>query len=578
MFCVGCNDSFLEKQSESSLTKNTFFLSTKDLETYTYDMYPAIPYNFDDNSSDNIVYNTEGSDIESMIRGEVNAENKTKGWAQSSWSSLRAINLMLDNLGSITGDQSEIDHYIGLAKFFRALFYWSKVKTFGDVPWYEHVLENTDLEELYKPRDSRTFVMDKVLEDLDWAIRHMKVKSNTSVAGKYQVEALASRIALYEGTFRKYHTELNLGDATACLQKAVEWSKDVIDNGGFSLVDIDQYASMFNDNILAGNKEVIMYKKSSRDIGVGNNTHIVCDIYWAASASLMREFLMSDGSRFTDQADHDKKSYVESFDNRDPRLSVAIMPPGSYKIDGGKPHIIRIEFGGYPQYKFYPARKDLAWGWDMNYTDLPIIRLSEIYLTYAEARAEMGELTDLDLEYSVNHLRTRAHLPALTIDMANANIDNELAKQHSNIEGINRGIIIELRRERRVELAFEGLRKDDLYRWKLATNLIKFVPQGVYFPSLGAHDVTGDGIADLAILERPEADDATNYKGLVLHYLYDKNGKANTFYLENQNSGRIEIASNKNANRKFIEPQYYFYPIPTSEVVLNGNLTQLYGW
>lgn len=571
---TSCNDDFLEKFPETALTEKTFFNNPQDLATYTFGLYGLLPVSYDDNSSDNLLYHGDGTGLESMIRGEINPD-RTASW---DWSNLRKINFFLDNASKAQGDQSEIDHYIGIGRFFRAIYYTGMVKTFGDVPWYDHALSTDETEELYKARDPRTLVMDKVMEDLEFAVTKSKHKSDATIIGKYAIEALAARIALEEGTFRKYHTELNLGNADKFLQKAAEWSKDVMDNGGYSLVPMSQFAGLFNDNVLASRKEIILYKKHSKDLGVGNNTHTVCDVYWGMSQSLVNSFLNADGTRFTDLPGYDKKTYVEVFQNRDPRLSATIVPPGAKLIDETKPHVVRLEFGGYPQYKFYPARKELAQGWNLNFNDLPIVRLAEVYLIYAEAKAELGTISQADLDLSVNKLRTRASLPSLSLATANTNIDPILDAEYNNVTGSNKGLILEIRRERRVELACEGLRKSDLFRWKLGKNMIRFVQQGCYFPQLGPIDLTGDGQPDAAILAKPEADDKTKYQGLILHYLVNSAGNVNTFYLENGTSGHIQITGYRDNTREFIEPKYYFYPIPTSQVVLNPNLKQMYGW
>ena len=576
-FCA-CNDDFLEKYPKSSVTEKTFFQTPQDLQTYTNGLYGMIPYSYDDNNSDNIVYDSNGTDLENMIRGAVNPDNNTKGWGSSSWSNLRAVNFMLDHVDQAKGDQTEIDHYIGLARFFRALFYWDKVKTFGDVPWFEHALQTNDEAELYKPRDSRAMVMDNVLADLEFAVNNMKAKTDKTVVGKYKVEAIAARIALYEGTFRKYQTDLNLPEADKYLEKAAVWAKDVMDKGGFSLVAMNSFASMFNDNKLGSNSEIIMYRRFDEGMSVGNNTHTVCDVYWGVSQSLVNEFLMSNGERYTEQPNYATKLYTETFTGRDPRLAASVMPPGSHKIEVANPHIVRIEFSGYPQLKFYPARRELANGWNLNYNDLSIIRLAEVYLIYAEAKAELGTLTQDDLDNSINKIRTRAGIPDVNLTIANANVDPYLAGQYFNVTGANKGIILEIRRERRVEMAFEGLRKDDLFRWKLGTNMVRKLQQGIYIPALGPLDVTGDGVPDIAVLASPQDNDAATYPGLILYYLKDKSGVENTWYLENGTSGHIQITAFRDSDRKFIEPKNYFYPIPTSEMVLNENLTQLYGW
>lgn len=573
---VGCNDDFLEKIPETSLTEETFFKNVKDLETYTYGLYDMIPFAYDDNSSDNILYHTDGTGLESMIRGEVNTDAKqTAKWG---WDNLRSINFLLVNISKAEGDESELKHYEGLGRFFRALFYWDKVKTFGDVPWYDKVLTTTDIEELYKPRDSREMVMDKVLEDLTYAIENTKIVDDRTFISKYPIAAFAARIALYEGTFRKYQTGLNLSDGDKFLEKAAEWSKLIMDDSRFQLTPMAQWASMFNDNVLDGNSEMIMFKKHGKELGVGNNAHTVCDVYWALSGAFVNTFLNADGSRFTDLPDYKKKTYVETFEDRDPRLSATVLYPGCIRWDDKNPTLVRPEFGGFPQLKFYPSRRDLALGWGLNYTDLPIIRLAEIYVTYAEAKAELGTLIQTDLDLSVNQLRTRASLPALNMSVANSNVDPVLAEQYNTIAGANKGVLLEIQRERRVELACEGLRKDDLFRHKLGTNMVRFVGEGMYIPQLGPLDITGDNKPDIVILEQASDGDTGIYGDMPVYYLKDKSGKESTWYLENGTSGHIRITSFREAKREFKEPQYYFYPINSTEMELNENLKQMYGW
>ena len=570
-----CDSSFLNRYPESELEENNFFKTVNDLETFSYGLYDLIPYAYDDNNSDNILTIHGDNDIETLLRGEISSYN-TVAW---DWSALRSINMMLAHLPDIQGDEREIRHYEGIGRFFRALFYWDKVKTFGAVPWYDKVLTTQDLKELYKPRDARETVMDRVIEDLEYAIAHTQETEDKTVLGKNEITALAARIALYEGTFRKYHTELIFQDrGTELLKKASQWAGQIMQKSQYSLVSINEYASMFNDNRLEHNPEIIFYRKFDKISNVSNNAYTVCDYYWGMDYSLVCTFLNADGSRYTEIPNYEQHAMSEIFRNRDPRLSIVIAPPGWVNWDEKTPHIPKLSLGGFAQLKFYPARKELSLGWGATYTDLPIIRLAEIYLIYAEAKAELEELTQADLDLSLNLVRQRANLPALTIETANQKPDPWLAGQYYNITGKNRGILLEIMRERRVELACEGLRKDDLFRRKLGANLCRFIRQGLYIPALGPLDITGNGEADVAILWQSSPDDTQRYKGLRLYYLMDKNENGQTWYLEKGDHGHIQITSQNNNTRNFIEPCHYFYPIPYTEIVLNPNLKQMYGW
>ncbi len=272
---------------------------------------------------------------------------------------------------------------------------------------------------------------------------------------------------------------------------------------------------------------------------MSNNTHTVLGWQWALNGSLADEFLMKDGTPFTSVQDYDKKAFTEVFANRDPRMAETIMPPGYATIPNGDPYMLQPAFGGYLQIKFYPRDPSLRGGWELNYTDLPIYRYAEVLLINAEAKAELGTLTQGDLDNTINLLRRRVKMPDLSMLTANAAPDNYLAKQYPNINGGNRGVLLEIRRERRVELACEDKRLDDLFRWKSGV-LLGQASKGIYVPALGAMDVTGDGKPDIAILEAPGKEDplssipADIRAKLTKFYISD-----GVFYLSGGTSGNI---------------------------------------
>jgi hypothetical protein len=400
---------------------------------------------------------------------------------------------------------------------------------------------------------------------------------------KWAALTLLSRVALYEGTFRKYHDELGLQNTSAkFLNRAVTASQDIISNGGFSIYNTgkgaEDFRTLFASNSLAGNKEVIFLQKNNKDQGVSNNTHTVLGWQWALSGSLADEFLMKDGTPFTSVTDYDKKTFTEVFANRDPRMAETIMPPGYATIPNGDPYMLQPAFGGYLQIKFYPRDPSLRGGWELNYTDLPIYRFAEVLLVNAEAKAELGILTQGDLDNTVNLLRRRVKMPDLSMLAANATPDNYLAKQYPNINGGNRGVLLEIRRERRVELACEDKRLDDLFRWKSGA-LLGQASKGIYTPAFGAMDVTGDGKPDIAILEAPGKEDplsnvpADIRAKLTKFYISD-----GVFYLSGGTSGNIMFEKDRRLPRTFIDPKYYYLPIPASQLILNPKLKQSPGW
>ena len=291
---------------------------------------------------------------------------------------------------------------------------------------------------------------------------------------------------------------------------------------------------------------------------------------------------MKDGSRFTDQPGYATLSYVQEFQNRDPRLSQALIPPGFIMAPNTIPYVLRLNrnFTGYHQLKGYINSTDAK---VTNGVDFPAYRYAEVLLTYAEAMAELGTITQADLDKSVNLLRTRAGITtALNLSWANGNADPVLAAKYPDVTGVNKGVTLEIRREKRVEFAAEGYRFDDLMRWHAGKELEK-IPEGIYFPGLGKYDLTGDGIEDIILVDKaasvpPAITAETNSLGIKLvYYKAGSFGESATVYLKNGNSGGVTVTDNK--VRQFIEPKYYYRPIPFNQMTLNPNLgPQLFGW
>ena len=574
---TSCEKDFLQKDPRTEITSAEFFKSAADLETYTNGFYYMIGANYDDVFSDNISVSTGGAEVDNLIRGNISPDN-VGAW--NNWGNLRRINFMLANVDKTQGDPASINHYIGIARFFRGLFYFNMVKRYGDVPWYSKVLETNDEAFLYKAKDPRTVVVDSIMRDLEFAAANVSASmnggTNTRVT-KWTALTLLARVALYEGTFRKYHTELNLQNtADAFLQKAVSASETIMKSGSFAITGSGAagYRALFSSNNLAGNKEIIFLQKNDAKLNVANNSHVVLDWQWALSRSLADAFLMKDGTPFTSQPDYDKKAFAQMFDNRDPRMAETIMPPGFSTIPGGVPYLIKPDFGGLLQVKFYPRDPALRGGWVLNYTDLPIFRYAEVLLSNAEAKAELGSLTQADLDKTINLLRRRVNMPDLVMMTANADPDPALAARYPAVSGNNRGVLLEIRRERRVEMACEGLRWSDLLRWKAGT-LLSQPSQGMYVPALGGLDVSGDGNPDIAIWQNNQSVQPVPElpAGAPKYYL-----EGSSYYLSEGTSGFIMFKKDQTQPRNFIEPKYYYFPTPLQQTILNPKLTQPSGW
>ncbi len=573
-----CNDDFMDRYPQTEITKENFFSNPSDLETYTNGLYEYLQFTYNDVQSDNIShYNSSTSEVDKLMRGDIMPSN-VGGW---SWSKLRRINFFMDNYKQAIGDAAQINHYVGIARFFRAWDYMDKVKRYGDVPWYSKALATNDTELLYKNSDPRTLVIDSIMADLSFAAENIKAGGHKTTITKYAALLLQARIALHEGTFRKYHTDENLPDANKFLQIAAQATDLIIKNGGYSLSS--NYTDLFVSQNLGGNSEIIMFADYDFNLNRKHNSQTVLDYEYAVSKDLVDSYLLKEGAPFTSISGYDTISLNNIFTNRDERLKQTVMVPGFINPGQTTPFLLKPYLGGYVQVKFYPTQYDMI-GWNNTYTDLPIFRYAEALLINAEAKAELGTLTQDDLNKTINLLRTRAKITKqLILSEANASVDPVLAKKYPNVTGSNKGVILEIRRERRVELACEGFRYDDVMRWALG-NALAEKQKGMYVKGLGGIDVTGDGIPDIAILESSDKTGPIDNlppavkEKLNIYPLKDKNGNPASFYLENGTSGNIMFSVQKTSPKTFKSPQYYYYPIPEKELLLNSNLQQQKYW
>lgn len=572
---AGCNDAFMDRFPRHSVTQEDFFKTVEDLKTYTNGFYAYLDIRLDDGVCDNVsVYGGSRSDLSQMIYGGLTPDNVSAGvW---DWSAIRNVNYFLTYASGAEGPEEEINHYIGFGRLMRAYLYYEKVKMFGDVPWYDRPLTDADTEELYKTQDSRVFVVDKIMEDLDFAVKNMQPAEDRTMFGVWAARTLQARIALHEGTFRKYH---GIEGADDFLKVAEEASGDVLANGGFSLHS-ENYQSLFNSQELKDNSEMILFREHTAALSKFT-AYNVLDLNWGLSRDLVDSYLMLDGTPFTSLPGNETMTFDKQFENRDLRLTQTSVYPGWIDIKFGVPYLCKPPYGGYGQIKFYPDTPEQCFYYAC-VSDIPLLRLGEVMLIYAEAKAELGTLTDEDLNNTVNLLRRRGGIEVpLTRESANGTIDPVLEQMYPNVSGANKGVILEIRRERRVELACEGFRYDDLMRWKCG-ELMARPGEGMYVPALGAYDVTGDGVLDIAILNEasdkgPIADLPEEVQNsLIIHALKDENGDA-TFYLEHGDSGRIRFRQDRDGTRAW-KDQYYYYPIPQEQIRLNPNLKQPSTW
>lgn len=581
---TACNDDFMERLPETSIGKENFFNTEEDLDLYVYGLYnfPSYGEYIEDRSTDNAT-TTGVTEIKNMMISDPSSATINSGW---NWNGLRNINFFLENFSKADLSETRLNHYEGLGRFFRARFYVDKIKRYSDVPWYDQVIESDDEDLLFKGRDSREMVVQHIMDDFTFAAEHVEMDAAEGEVDNWVVKAYLARFALYEGTFRKYHPELDLqGTADAFLTIAKDISKDIIDNGGFALYNtgnpMSDYGNLFHNTNLGGNPEVILVRAYENEtLNSGWWAYTFGNYEVSPTKDLLQSYLMADGSYYTDQPDYETNLFVEEFENRDPRLSQTYAYPGWVLVNtstysqGGGLYVQQLakNFSGYHQIKGFVNDTDVT---VQNSLDFPVLRLAEQLLIYAEASAELGELTQADLDMTINQLRARAGMPAMII---NPEVDDVQAARYPNISSPMKAAILEIRRERRIELALEGYRFDDIMRWG-AGQLLENEPEGLYFPSLGKYDLNGDGYEDIYLIPAaesiPEEKETNGLGDALIYYRAGTFGQDVGVFLENGTSGTIQAIQDMGT---FVSPKYYYRPIPQSDVVINPNLVQIFGW
>lgn len=568
----------MDETPKSEIDKETIFNSPKGLETYSYSFYDILPSISNGYRKDAMCDYGAVTSFDSFLReGAYSAEVAT-GWASGDWDELRNLNYFIENCVSDQVDESVRNNYIGLARFFRAYFYYEKVLRFGDVPWVDRPL-GIDDEKLYSGRDSRTLVMDKVLEDLDFACEHISRTSDGtgSLVTKWVAYALKSRICLFEGSFLKYHTELGLTDASnKWFQEAASAAEVVMKESGHSLytgagTEGSMRALFISDTPITN--EVML--ASCCDITLGKLGD--ANWWWTSGTygsrfsmirTFVNTFLNIDGTPFTDRPEYETMLFYEECQDRDMRLSQTIRTPG-YKRDGkfAAPNFNGYTFTGYQPIKYVLDATHYDAG-ALNTNAIPLFRYAEVLLNYAEAKAELGTLSDQDWANTVGALRTRAGITG-GLNAKPVKVDSYL--QSNYFPNISDPVILEVRRERSIELALEGFRFSDIKRWKLG-KLMTMRWTGIYVPKLNEQiDLDHDGTMDVIfyIGDKP--------KNLPASCTPISVGDDTQQGLTQGTSGNLTWSDN-DPRIWYDNDRQYYYPIPASAIQKNNNLGQNPGW
>lgn len=460
-------------------------------------------------------------------------------------------------------DANQVNWYVGEARFFRAFYYFEMLKRFGGVPLITKTMQVDD-PDVFLPRASRDEVIKLIYDDLDFAITVLRTADQLTTAKEYGrisktgAQAFKSRVALFEGTRAKYH---KYGDYKQHLNLAKEAANAVISSGDHALfsrpgtgtngeVTNDAYFNLFQEEGEGrANRENIVVKV----YGLNRENSIVStpvQRYYEGNSivptqNFVDNYLMADGLPISKsnlyQKPDAKMTHAEYFEKKDPRMSFTLLKRGDEFISSGAYTIpnATLQRSGYGIRKY--ANKEF-WTLQASYIDKPVIRYAEVLLNYAEAIYELeGGISDADLEKTINALRAR--LPEINI----GTVDNpefvalpKLTNAFVQTNDLN--MRDEIRRERKVELSFEGFAYWDLIRWKTAEIEL---PKALYGSYLYSEYLTEEGQK----WSKDTPVDENNY-----------------------------IILQSSSLRKFDPEKDYLWPLPINEIAKNPKIEQNPKW
>ena len=480
------------------------------------------------------------SEMSSMSNGSYLPQANSDVW-NNAYAGIRATNYLLAK-ATQSGLGSQIDRWVGEALFFRAYNYWNLVKNYGGVPLITTVLD-VNSPEVYSPRATQQEIIDFIIADLDAAVPKLVKQSQLAPEEMGRVTqgaalALKARAALYQGTWLRYHNE---GSPTAMITASINAAEQLIASNEYDLYrdhgTDSAYKFLF---ILQGDdsKEVILARRYYAGRATHNWTRELWFNYMIPTKKLADMYLCKDGLPITISPQFQGYDSLETteFQNRDPRMAMTFVVPGStvHQENGFNPVIpgfsgTNATRTGYMLRKFLDETDEAAHF--AGQYDFKEFRYGEVLLTLAEALFERdGTISDGDLDRTIGELRRRVGMPTLTNGVVTTN-------------GLD--MLTEIRRERTVELAFEGFRRDDLRRWKTAETEMPQALRGVKFVGT----------------EYQQRD-----PGLVIGT--DIQVDAGGF-----------VVSEAAASRQFVVPRHYLNPIPLQQIQLSkGTLTQNPGW
>jgi starch-binding outer membrane protein, SusD/RagB family len=495
LFLTSCED-FLDRPSLTTMNDGNYWTSENNLRlfadgfysnyfvgynaTWGVDYTPLRGYYF----ADDFTSSGKQSGFETQAPESRSSTSEADGtwlttYAGPTWNFawVRKSNLFLERIEAMKDKSittSVYQHWSAVARFFRGYEYSRLVSVFGNVPYYDRVTLDSELDLLYKDRDDRTMVMDKVYDDFVYVLDNMRLTDgNTQYLNKYIAASFISRFMLFEGTWQKYQLN-NTEKAKKYLDLAVKAADLVMKSGKYSFAS--DFRSLFGSEDLSANKEVILFRVYDAALGV---THHIASYSnttesqpSAPNLKLAKAFVCYDGKPYklsgvANAANLDIKNMVAT---RDPRFEATFWDAPkkeSATLLYADKFIDRVGPTFYG--KTYPS----IYGSNTNTNDAPVIRLAEVVLNWIEAKAELATMggtavTQAEIDASINAIRLRPLDAVATAKGVKKTAALSLASlpDDPDRDADVSALIWEIRRERRMEFVFEHTRLMDIKRWK----------------------------------------------------------------------------------------------------------------
>lgn len=583
---VSCD---LAEQPKAKAGRDMIFGSETGLLTYTNGFYEYLP-DYDNAHKQNITMDNAAKNATGTYEVGAYTTNTSTSW---SWSSIRNVNYFLKYNTSSNVSEPIRNNYSGIARLFRAYLYFNKLVQYGAVPWIDIPLE-PDSPELYKTQDSRDVIISKMIEDLDFAAANItedKITPNSNRVNRWTALFFKSRVCLFEASFRKYHaTGSKYGKeylkdckitAEELYRQAADAAQEIIEKGPYRLYTGTPYANgrgsyrelFISDNAVS--QEVMLSLALDPVLQLGEaNWYYNSSTYGphlCMTHAFAKTYLNLDGTPYNDKKGDTYKTFAEETSGRDYRLNQTIRGADyTCKDKEGvfvptPANMTGHSLTGYQFTKY--VMDDISFdGGRTNYNDVPIARYAEVLLNYAEAKAELGTLTDADWEKTIGTLRGRAGITG-GLDKKPTTADPYMMSIYT---GVTDPVILEVRREREIELILEGLRLNDLKRWACGKLWETAAWDGIYIPALNTPlDLNGDGTNDVFVTE--DSKYSGPYKSIAMY----TGANLKVVKLADDTKGGYRL--NYEISRVWND-NMYIYPIPEIVIQKNPNLKQNPGW